>query len=122
MWAARSSRAHCSGLGGRREHLELRGMALPSKKRSRMVTLSVPVHTGIVQLPKIRRKEDEEADFTDSNISSTCERAHFGQETNVYGDKANAASENDTKNDIQAQESMLKSMLTTDLQQFPVSL
>lgn len=82
--------------------------------------LSVPVHAGIVHtdiihLPKIKKRGGEEADFTNSNLS------HFGQESKVYGDKANVASKNDTKNDIQTPESMQESTLRTDLQQFPLS-
>lgn len=40
------------------------------KKGSRTEPLSVPVHTGNIHAPKIKKKGGEEADFTDSNISS----------------------------------------------------
>lgn len=49
-------------------------------------------------------------------------RAYFVQESKIYGDKANVANENDTKNYTQAAPSVHKSKLKTDLQQIPLSL
>lgn len=57
-----------------------------------------------------------------TKILQSHKRASFVQESKVYGDKANVASENDTKNYTQAAQSMQKSKLKTDLQQFPLSL
>lgn len=57
-----------------------------------------------------------------TKIQQSHKKAYFVQESKVYGDRANVASENDTKNCTQAAQSMLKSMLKTDLQQFPLSL
>lgn len=57
-----------------------------------------------------------------TQILQSHKRANFVQESKVYGDKANVASENATKNYTQAAQPMWKSKLKTDLQQFPLSL
>lgn len=76
----------------------------------------------LVLITHLKLRSDVRKLISPTQCQQSHERAHFIQESKVFGDKANAASENDTKNDTQAAQSMLKSMLKTDVQQFPLSL
>lgn len=87
--------------------------------------LSVPVHPVLFTLVlsiHLQLRSEVLKLISHTKIQQSHKKAYFVQESKVYGDRANVASENDTKNYTQAAQSMLKSMLKTDLQQFPLSL